>query len=337
MLRSESKLNGRRRVQSAKRLLPVVSAVSAALAMSHSAQAVNYTWNVLNAGDASGSWATLTNWLPNLNVATGAADTALFNKLDISVDSVISLNSPQTLGTAGGFPNYTAFFGDTNTATPAGWTINSTSSTPNDATNILTLTNGFEIMYVDKLGTGKAVTINATVSNASATGNGLAKSGPGTLVLTANNSALTGTTAVNNGTLMLDFSQTWSPLTNILGDTSTGSAAASHLQLQGGTFVMKGKSSGAINAQTFSNGVAMELGQSTILFNVNGATSVSLGLGTISRNVGGTVDVSLPSSGAVSWAPGASGGAYPQDHLAQNDDSGTSNCWLTSMDRRMRR
>ncbi|HEY7087549.1 MAG TPA: autotransporter-associated beta strand repeat-containing protein, partial [Tepidisphaeraceae bacterium] len=311
-----------RRRSQLRRLAPVVSAIGAGLSLAPLAQATNYTWLPLTAGNASGSWATVTNWSPNLATATTAADTVLFTS-DITVDSIISLNSPQLIGrNFPNFPDNAMIFGDANTATAAGWTINATSGTPNDNTNILTLSaagNVFEIVKVNDLGAGKAVTINAQISNNAAGDLALAKAGNGTLILTANNANETGAIAVNNGVLMLDFSQTWSPTANIIGDSSTGSANGSHLQMQGGTLILKGKA-GASNSQTFSAGSGLELGSSTLSFQQNGATSVSLNLGALTRNANSGLDVILPSSGVVSVSPGTAGGSYPSLPFGTNVD-----------------
>ena len=296
-----------RRSNCSKYLLPAISAVSAGLWAGHWASAVNYTWQVNNSGNASGSWSVMANWTPvRANAATTSADFANFSTLNITADSVITLDQAQAINGI--------IIGDTDTSTAAGWTINATSSAANDATNILTLESAtvgnYELVTVNALGPGKAVTINATLSNNNATGNSLAKAGAGTLVLTANNSSLTGTTAINQGVLVLDFSQSWSPAANILGDTSTGSSAASHLQLQGATLMLKG-GAGKTNSQTFSGGTALELGAGKVVLNQNGATSLSINLGALTRNIGSSMDITLPTTGTVSVAAGTGSTTYP--------------------------
>jgi fibronectin-binding autotransporter adhesin len=277
------------------KLVAAVAAVSSGLLLAGSAKAVNYNWQVLTAGNASGSWATPTNWTPNLPAGgTTSADSVNFSLADITADSTVTLDNPQSIANIA--------FGDTNTSTAAGWNINATSATANNATDTLNFVPGTPTINVFGLGTGKTATINATMSNGSvAVGTwGLAKGGPGTLTLTANNSALTGIIFINNGILSLDFSHAWSPLTNIIGDTSSGSSSASHLELQGGTLNLIG-SPGLANSQTFSGNTNMGIGAAEITFTQNGATSLSLNLGALSRSAtsGGTVDINLPTAGAV--------------------------------------
>ena len=266
-----------------KSVVALSAAVAGTLLASQSAHAANYVWNALTAGNASGSWSTATNWTPNLPAGgTTTADAANLNTLNITANSTITLDAAQAISVIN--------FGDTDTTTPANWTINATSGTPNDATHILTLptstaltgTGSFTPTFNE---VGTSATINATVSNGSVIASGfwgLAKGGNGTLTLTANNSALTGVIFINNGTLSLDFNHAWSPLTNIIGDTSSGSTSTSHLEFQSATLNLIGKP-GASNSQTFSSGTNAGIGSSSITFTQNGATSLSLGLGAPSR------------------------------------------------------
>src|SRR5688500_8378639 len=79
------------------------------------AAAAPFAWtNALN-GDASGSWAVPLNWNPN--GIPGAADSADFSILDITFDSIITLDANQSINSL--------IFGDIdpNTNSPAGWTI----------------------------------------------------------------------------------------------------------------------------------------------------------------------------------------------------------------------
>ncbi len=238
----------RRRVNS--KLLAAAAAVSSGLFLGGSAKGVNYVWNAITAGNASGSWATATNWTPNLPAGgTTTADTFNMSALNITVPSTITLDGAKSVSVI--------TFGDVDPInTPASWILNATTATANDATdtlNLLTTANPtFNV-------TSGSATINATIANGSPTTWGLAKGGTGTLTLTANNSAMTGTIFINNGVLSLDFSQAWSPVADIIGDTATGSASASHLELQGGTLNLIGKSTQA-NSQTFSGNTNAGLG-----------------------------------------------------------------------------
>ncbi len=105
-------------------------------------------------------------------------------------------------------------FGDTNTSSAAGWTLTG---------NTLTLAGATPSITVNALGGTKTATISAVVAGAA----GLAKSGTGTLTLSAANTYL-GNTFVDQGTLSiapiggLRFSPTSSGVTNSL----SGSASA---------------------------------------------------------------------------------------------------------------
>jgi fibronectin-binding autotransporter adhesin len=289
------------------KVIAAVAAASGSL-FSVNAKAANYVWTAITAGNASGSWATATNWTPNLpGGATTTADTVNFSTLDITVPSTISLDGPKSVSVI--------TFGDTDPVnTPAGWIINATSATANDATDTLNLLTTANPTFNVTSGTA---TINATIANGSPATWGLAKGGVGSLTLTANNASLTGFVYINNGTLGLDFSQSWSPVSNIIGDTSTGSASGSHLELQGGTLNLKGKA-GASNSQTFSAGTNAGIGSASINFTQNGAASLSLGLGAITRATlpeaasivkepGATIDITLPTAGTVSGTTAVTG------------------------------
>ena len=141
--------------------------------------------------------------------------------------------------------------------------------------------------FIEKLvlgtndGTGSfAGVIRGNVTNATlaaGTGGGglqLEKVGTGTQILTGTN-LYTGSTAVNGGTLQLDFAT---------GGTSNIIAPASALILGGGTLEVKG-GSGEANAQTF-NGIS---GSGNILLTGNGATSIDVSVGAI-NTVSGTVN-----------------------------------------------
>jgi fibronectin-binding autotransporter adhesin len=296
------------------RLMAAILATAGGLGFTSISRAVTYVWQPLNAGSISGSWATSTNWTPNLP-ATGAspADTADFSELNFTAPSVVTLDAEQTIG------NIT--FGNQNSSsTPAGVTINASSTSVSNATDILYLNNSGAYEILNVLG-NETATINAVISdgNAATTATTLAKSGSGTLVLTGANTQLTGEMAINNGTLELDFSAPTSPAVNIIGDSSTPNVTtnATNMQFQGGNLVIKG-SPGATNSQTFSGGSAIAVGDTHIILVQNGAASLSLNLGALTRTGDGptggdgtTADITLPTSGTVSVTsapfPGAGG------------------------------
>ena len=135
---------------------------------------------------------------------------------------------------------------------------------------------------------GYAITLSGLLSGSG----GLNVSGAGTLILTASNS-YTGTTAVNNGTLKLDFS-------------AIGAPGEQHHQqhvrqlragLGGGTLTIQGKLSVA-NSQRF-NGLTVNAGASALQAVSGSGGTVSVSLGAITRNAGGTIDFTLPASGGI--------------------------------------
>ena len=170
------------------------------------AAAAPFAWtNALN-GDASGSWAVPLNWNPN--GIPGAADGADFSTLDITFDSVITLDANQSINAL--------VFGDLDASTNspvAGWTIDRGLL----GTATLTLASPDPAIAVNDLSAGRSLTINARLAGSS----GLIKSGPGTLRLGAD-SLYTGSTLVNAGTLQI-------------GVASTSGSVPGGLQLNGGS------------------------------------------------------------------------------------------------------
>ena len=108
-----------------------------------------------------------------------------------------------------------------------------------------------------------------------------------------------GGTAVNAGTLLLDFSQATTPASavNIIG---TGSA----LTLGGGTLTIKGGGSGDTNSQKVNGTTLTAATASAIVFQQNFDTTLSGSLGTITRNAGSTLDITLPTAGVVTAVSG---------------------------------
>ena len=170
------------------------------------AAATPFAWtNALN-GDASGSWGVPLSWNPN--GIPGAADSADFTTLDITFDSVITLDANRSINSL--------IFGDidpsTNSAV-AGWTIDRGLL----GTATLTLAGPDPTITVNDLSAGRSLTINAPLAGSS----GLSKAGPGTLRLGAD-SLYTGPTPVNAGTLQIGVA------------SATGSVPGG-LQLNGGS------------------------------------------------------------------------------------------------------
>jgi autotransporter-associated beta strand protein len=172
------------------------------------ASATPFLWTNDVSGNASGSWAVPLNWLPT--GVPGAGDTANFSALDITVDSIITLDGNQSIDAL--------LFGDLDPSTnsaPAGWTING--GLLGGAT--LTLAGSASSIVVDDLSPGQSVTINVPLRG----NGGLMKVGAGTLRLGANND-YTGGTAVGRGTLEIGTG------------SATGSVPAD-LHVGGGTVV----------------------------------------------------------------------------------------------------
>ena len=200
---------------------------------------------VWTGGAADTFWNTTTNWSPTL-VPSGANVTADFSTIEIPADQPVNLNSARTIG------NLT--FGDTDTATAAGWTL----ANNGVGGNVLTLAGSTPTVTVNALGTGKAVTISAAVAGSS----GLTKSGVGTLTLSSANS-YSGGTSVTAGTL------------NFAADTSLGAvpvtATPGNINLSGGAALA---STGANQVLASTRGIAIGSGGGSLV-STNGNFSYS--------------------------------------------------------------
>ena len=133
-------------------------------------------------------------------------------------------------------------------------------------------------------------------------GSSLTVSG-GSLDLYGNTELYSGPTTVTAGLLKLDFSQTGSPLTNILNTDPLvlgGGTMGVPGSLGGGTLSVLGIS-GTNISQTFK-GLTLNQGCSSIIIATSGS---HVALGTISRNPGSTLDMTLP-SGSLSIVNGVS-------------------------------
>lgn len=167
--------------------LSILCSVICALALglhADSLKAADGIWT----GTVSGSeWSTTGNWSGGI-VADGVGFTANFNSLDITTDPfVVNLNGPRTISNL--------IFGDTATASAAGWILGNSGVLE----NVLILDGTAPTVTVNTLGTGKAVTISAVIQG----DDGLVKDGAGTLILSGANT-YTGLTRVNAGTLSLN-------------------------------------------------------------------------------------------------------------------------------------
>lgn len=145
-------------------------------------------------------------------------------------------------------------------------------------------------------GTG-TTTFSGSIQDASGYKLFIVKTGLNTQVLTGA-SNYSGTTAVNGGTLRLDFSAAGAPTANILNNTANGSA----LVLGGGKLDIVG-AAGATNSQQFSE-LTVNAGNSSIALAAGSGGGVpTLTLGTVlTRNTGGTLDVTDAAGGNVTTA-----------------------------------
>jgi autotransporter-associated beta strand protein len=205
--------------------------------------------------NTSGLWSDTSKWLGGAVAnGTGSAD---FSTLDITADRTVALDTALTIGSL--------VFGDTSTATSAGWTITNNGN----SANILTLVGTTPSVTVNSLASGKAAVVSTVLAGTS----GLAKNGNGTLALAALNT-YSGNTTVNSGTLRLDIG----------GGTGA---------LRGGLTV----NSGATVLSTVSSSFGFNLGTKVDTLTVNGGTLLhtpsggTLTLSSVAINLtGGTLD-----------------------------------------------
>ena len=148
---------------------------------------------------------------------------------------------------------------------------------------------------------------------------GLLKNGSASLALTGTN-AYTGSTIVQAGTLLLDFSAAGAPATNII-------SASSPLHLDGGTLAIRGSPT-VSNSQTFA-GLTLEADANTIALNKNGnATLPVVSLGAFSSfGAGSTLLVDASLGGTVKTTSGPSDGIYSPRIIYYN---GAAFSWATS-------
>jgi fibronectin-binding autotransporter adhesin len=186
----------------------------------------------------------------------------------------------------------------TGTLTFGGGSLSSNSTTAYTLTNTMAFTGNATLGdttntgaltlsgNADLGGATRTLTVLSTATFGGVVSNGgLTKTGAGTFVLNAANT-FTGTTAVNRGTLALDFSAAAAPATNILSTSSP-------LAVGGGTLQLTGKAS-TTNSQTV-NGLAITPGASQITLTANAtANPLLLTLGGINRSTGGTLNLTQP-------------------------------------------
>ena len=159
--------------------LPRVSSTSLALGLFvwlvNSTGAANFTWMQISGGNGSGSWTNQASWT-GAALPTTTNDTVDFSTLDLTADSIVTLDGDQSVGSLS--------FGDSSTGTGASWFI--TAGSPTSSTLAL---GGAATINVNSLAGGKATVINVPISGT----NALTKSGTGFLQLNATNTYIGGT------------------------------------------------------------------------------------------------------------------------------------------------
>src|SRR5690349_17590865 len=105
-----------------KSLRNLIGAVICAAFFVYSTQAATNVWTQISAGNASGSWNIPGNPPWDQGFIPGAGDTANFSTLDITANSIITLDADQTIDQM--------IFGDTNTATAASWLFKTNTAPP---------------------------------------------------------------------------------------------------------------------------------------------------------------------------------------------------------------
>ncbi len=210
--------------------------------------------------DANGNWGDATNWSGGA-VASGTGSTADFSTVNLSTNRTITLDTARTISEM--------IFGDP--AASFNWILS--------GTNVLTLGASPDIKVVNQ-----SATINTVIAGSA----GLAKTGPGTLVLGGATNTLTGGATVNAGSLILDYSASNSPAANLI-------PAANALTLGGGSLQVSGSSS-AVSSQTFASTVLNAGGSVISAAPVAGANNPTVALGAFTVNAGGLVKFTGPAT-----------------------------------------
>lgn len=260
------------------------------IASIHYAQAqTNGTWTA----NASGNWSDPANWSGGA-VAGGTGATADFSTLDITGDHVITLAAPVTVGKL--------LAGDLTTASN-NWTL--------AGANNLTFNNSPAAPEVTVNHAGPTTTTarSLTISAGLVGSGGLTKLGQGTLILSGNNSGLSGTlnlpdvTGTNHAGVTLSGTNAVGGLTTInIGGTSTTSGQ--FLALYGTTTAGSGLTIN-LNSQGGNaappGGLRAE-GTNTDIVTVEGPLNITLtgNAARIANNTAKRLDITGPISGGAS-------------------------------------
>jgi len=225
-----------------------------------------FTWTNLAGGD----WANANNWLDH-TVADGSGVAADFSTLDLTADTTVSLTTARTIGSL--------IFGDTDTNTAAGWTLDN----GGNGANTLNLAGDTPTVTVLNLALGKSVTISAVIASDS-----LTKSGAGPLTLSGANTYSGGTT-VNDGTLRITGSLAGGAV-NVNGGTLGGSGVINGpVIVNGGAVLAPGN--GGISRLTINNSLVLVSESETVMNISKAAGTNDVVTGLTSVNYDGTLTV----------------------------------------------
>jgi len=237
-------------------LASIVFTLALATGASHAASG---NWTLLTSGNASGSWATATNWSSNPTIPGSAADDVIdFSQLNITATSTVTMDGSRTAGTLN--------FGDATTSSN-GWALNT--GTPTGTTLTLAATANPVINVVNQ---------TATLGVALAGTSGFTKTGAGTLVFISTGNTYGGITTVSAGTLQVGGVVSGTGVQGKVGSGSTEIAVASGATLSAfyGPAITQ-VISGAGNVSSITN------------FGVGGVTATLSGLNTYT----GTTTISV--------------------------------------------
>jgi autotransporter-associated beta strand protein len=232
------------------------------------------TWD---GGAANANWSTAANWDGN-TAAPAAGDSLVFD----GASGLSTLNdlAPGRLVTGITFKSGAGAFVISGNSITLGGNIQDQSTASQTIGIGLALDTTHEVNVIS----GGTLTLGGVISGSAV---GLTKTGLGTLRLTAANS-YTGTTTINAGTVLLDFTAT-AP-SSIVHPSST-------LALGGGSLSVVGSAGGSTQSVAATT---LNAGASTI--SVSGSGATTLDLGPIARAVGGGVNFTLPATGAITTA-----------------------------------
>ena len=248
--------------------------------------------------DASGNWSDLTKWSGGL-VASAAGYTADFSTLNITADRTVTLDSSRSLGTLK--------FGDT--AGAQNWNVNASGG------SVLTLDTGSATVP------SVIVTNTATISAPLAGGNGFAKNGSGTLVL-SNANTITGNARVLSGALKVAHSNALQAVTVNLDD---GDGALTFGPITSANLAGLLGARNLVLTNSSNLGVALNVGASG---NTNAFSGILSGSGSLVKNGSGTF--TLTSSNTYTGGTIVNGGTVklsrdPVLQFAFNNAAGSAN------------